>query len=342
MIKLYLQERSGNMLTLSKTLFAIGFGFIFSAFLGLILVPFLKKKKLSQTINRLVPEHASKAQTPTFGGFIFLVPVVFVMIVFLLTNKVSYSTNLLIIMLVMISYGIIGFLDDYLSFKKQNNKGLKRSQKFILQILIAIMFYILYLHFGTGTTTFEVTLLGIKWDLSLFYSLFILLLLVGTTNAVNISDGLDGLAGGLSAIAFAAYGVISWGSKYIEGNQDIAIFCFVMVGALIGFLLYNTHKAKVFMGDTGSLSLGAALATVAILTHHEISLGIIGGVFVIETLSAILQIISVKYFKKKVFLMAPLHHHFQRLGWEETDIVKLFWAGGFILALVALIYGVWI
>lgn len=335
-------ERSEKMLTLSKSLFSIGLGFVFSTLLGLVLIPFLKKKNFYQKINLFVPEHNDKSTTLSFGGLIFLIPTVVIMLCLIFLGKINYSTNILIVLLVMISYSLIGLLDDFVSFKKKMNKGLKRSHKFILQVLVAVMFYVIYLHYGTGTSTFEVTLLGIKWNLSLFYSLFILFLLVGTTNAVNITDGLDGLAGGLSAIAFAAYGVISWGSFYVEGNQAIAIFCFVMVGSLLGFLLYNAPKARIFMGDTGSLSLGAALATVAILTHHEMSLVIIGGVFVIETLSAIFQILSVKYFKKKIFLMAPLHHHFQRLGWEEYDIVKLFWTAGFMLALIALVYGVWI
>ena len=163
-------------------------------------------------------------------------------------------------------------------------------------------------------------------------------LLVGTTNAVNITDGLDGLCGGLSAIAFLSYGVISWGSYWITGYQEIAIF----TGAILGFLVFNTHPAKVFMGDTGSLALGGALATVAILTRHEISLAIIGGVFVIETLSSLIQIIAIKKFKKRVFLKAPLHHHFERLNWAETDIVKMFWIVGFLLGMLGIIYGVWL
>ena len=167
-------------------------------------------------------------------------------------------------------------------------------------------------------------------------------MLVGASNAVNLTDGLDGLAGGLSAIGFVAFGLMSWGSYWISGYQDIGIFCFILVGSIMGFLVYNTHPAKVFMGDTGSLTLGATLATIAILTSHEMSLAVIGGVFVIETLTVIIQIFSVVVFKRKVFLMTPIHHHFERLGWSETDIVKLFWIAGFILSLLALIYGVWL
>ena len=174
------------------------------------------------------------------------------------------------------------------------------------------------------------------------YTLFVLFLLIATTNAVNITDGLDGLCGGLSAMAFLAYGVIAFGSSWILGNESLAVFSFALVGSLIGFLLFNSHPAKVFMGDTGSLALGGALATIAILTHHEISLALIGGVFVIETLSSLIQIIAIRKFNTKVFLKAPLHHHFEELGWEETDIVKVFWVAGFLLAMFGVIYGVWL
>ena len=142
-------------------------------------------------------------------------------------------------------------------------------------------------------------------------------------------------------IIFLCFGIITWGSAWITGYQDIAIFCFILVGSILGFLVYNTHPAKVFMGDTGSLSLGATLAAVAIVTKHELSLAVIGGVFVMEVLSSIIQLTAIKKFKRKVFLMAPIHHHFEKLGWEETDIVKMFLIVGFMLGMVAIYYGVW-
>ena len=145
-----------------------------------------------------------------------------------------------------------------------------------------------------------------------------------------------------SAIAFLAFGVLAWGTSWVTGYQEIAIFCFVLTGSLLGFLAFNSHPARVFMGDTGSLALGAALATIAILTRREITLAVIGGVFVIETLSSLIQIIAIRKFKRKVFLIAPLHHHFEKLGWSETDIVKVFWIVGFMLAMAAIYYGVWL
>lgn len=330
------------MLTLTKSLFAMMIGFLMSTAFGLIAIPLLKKIKAGQRINIYVESHLRKSGTPTMGGLIFIIPTIITTIILILTNKIEFSVNLLIVMFVFISYSLIGFLDDYLSIKKNQNKGLTQIQKLILQFMVALIFYILYRKYTDANSVLEITLLHINWNLDWFYGIFILFLLIGSSNAVNLTDGLDGLAGGLSAISFLAFGLISWGSYWIVGYQDMGIFCFILVGSLMGFLVYNTNPAKVFMGDTGSLTLGATLATIAILTNHELSLAVIGGVFVIETLTVIIQITSVVLFKKKVFLMTPIHHHFERLGWRESDIVKLFWIIGFVLCLLALIYGVWL
>lgn len=330
------------MLTLTKSLFAMMIGFLLATAFGLFLIPLLKRIKVGQRINVYVENHQKKSGTPTMGGLIFIIPTIITTIILLLTNKIEFSVNLLIILFVFISYSLIGFLDDYISIKHKENKGLSQIQKLFLQFIVALIFYILYRKYTNANSVLEITLLHIKWNLDWFYGIFILLLLVGSSNAVNLTDGLDGLAGGLSAIAFLAFGLISWGSYWIEGYQDMGILCFVLVGSIMGFLVYNTNPAKIFMGDTGSLTLGATLATIAILTNHELSLAVIGGVFVIETISVIIQITSVIFFKKKVFLMTPIHHHFERLGWRESDIVKLFWIVGFLLCLLALIYGVWL
>ncbi len=330
------------MLTLTKSLFALMIGFILATILGLFTIPVLKKIKAGQRINVYVETHKKKSGTPTMGGLIFIIPTILTTIFLILTNRMVFSVNLLIVIFVFISYSLIGFLDDYLSIRKNENKGLTQLEKLLLQFVVALIFYILYRKYTDANSILEITLLHIHWNLGWFYGVFILLLLVGSSNAVNLTDGLDGLAGGLSAIAFVAFGLISWGSYWIEGYQDIGIFCFILVGAIMGFLVYNTNPAKVFMGDTGSLTLGATLATIAILTNHELSLALIGGVFVIETLTVIIQITSVVLLKKKVFLMTPIHHHFERLGWYEGDIVKMFWIVGFILCLLALIYGVWL
>lgn len=330
------------MLTLTKSLFALMLGFIGATIFGLIIIPFLKKLKAGQNINIYVEAHRNKAGTPTMGGLIFIIPTFAITLFLLLTGKIEYSVNLVIVLFVFLSYGLIGFLDDFISLRRKTNKGLTQFQKILLQLIVALVFYVLFRQYTAGDSYLRISALGIDWNLGWFYGVFILFLLVGSSNAVNLTDGLDGLAGGLSAIAFLAFGLIAMGSWWIEGNSDMGIFCFILMGSIMGFLVYNSNPAKVFMGDTGSLTLGATMATIAILTSHELSLAVIGGVFVIETLTVIIQITSVVLLKRKVFLMTPIHHHFERLGWKENDIVKLFWIVGFILSLFALIYGVWL
>ena len=330
------------MLTLTKSLFALMLGFIGATIFGLIIIPFLKKLKAGQNINIYVEAHRNKAGTPTMGGLIFIIPTFAITLFLLLTGKIEYSVNLVIVLFVFLSYGLIGFLDDFISLRRKTNKGLTQFQKILLQLIVALVFYVLFRQYTAGDSYLRISALGLDWNLGWFYGVFILFLLVGSSNAVNLTDGLDGLAGGLSAIAFLAFGLIAMGSWWIEGNSDMGIFCFILMGSIMGFLVYNSNPAKVFMGDTGSLTLGATMATIAILTSHELSLAVIGGVFVIETLTVIIQISSVVLLKRRVFLMTPIHHHFERLGWRENDIVKLFWIVGFILSLCALIYGVWL
>jgi len=330
------------MLILAKTILGIMLGFILSLITGLILIPILRKNKIGQKTSKLINiRHIKKDGTPTLGGFIFIIPTIISILLLYLRHSINLNHNLIILIFVFLSYAILGFIDDYLKIKYQNNEGLSIKIKFIIQLLIAIVFYSIYKYNG-GLTDLTISLFGFKIQLGYFFGLFILFLLVGTTNAVNITDGLDGLCGGLSVMAFFSYGVISWGSYWISGYQEIAIFCFILVGAVLGFLVFNTHPAKVFMGDTGSLALGGALATVAIVTRHEISLAIIGGIFVIETLSSLAQIIAIRKFNKKIFKKAPLHHHFEQLGWSESDIVKMFWIFGFMLGMLGIIYGVWL
>ncbi len=329
------------MLILAKSILGLMVSFFIAVFLGYFLLPILRKLNFKQNVSKHITErHLKKEGTPTIGGLIFIIPTIITMVVLYFKGSLEITHSLVIIMFVFISYSILGFLDDYIKIKKHNNGGLSIIQKLVAQVLIAVVFFYIYMR-GGGSTHLVITSLNIDWDLKWFYGLFILFLLVGSSNAVNITDGEDGLAGGLSAIAFLSFGIISWGTTWVEGYQEIAIFCFILVGALLGFLVYNSHPAKVFMGDTGSLGLGATLASVAILTKHELSLAVIGGVFVIETLSSFIQIVSIKKFHKKVFKMAPLHHHFEQLGWEETDIVKLFWIVGFLLGMSAIYYGVW-
>lgn len=326
---------------LTRGVLALMIGFIISIVTGIILVPLLKKFKISQTISTyLEKRHKEKEGIPTMGGLIFIIPTILSIVILILMGKLEFTSNLFIVLFVFVAYAILGFIDDFLIIKRRNNIGLTEIQKLIGQILIAIVFYIIYMKSG-ASSTLEIYTLGIEINMGWFYGVFLLFMLVASSNAVNITDGLDGLAGGLSMIAFLTFALISANSRAIEGTGEIAVFCFVLVGALIGFLAFNSRPAKVFMGDTGSLSLGATLATIAIITKHEITFIVVSGVFIFETLVSLIQIISVVYFHKKVFLMTPFHHHLEKLGWNERDIVVLFWCIGLILAMAAIVFGVW-
>ncbi len=326
------------MLLLTKAIFAIMIGFLSSTVLGLLLLPILKKLRVGQKISIFVGEaHRKKEGTPTMGGLIFIIPTIVATMALIITDKISYTSNLGIVLLVFLGYSAIGFLDDFLSVRKGNNEGLTTYQKLFMQVLIAIGFFYIYMRSG-GQTAWVVGTLHIDLEFGWLYGLAILFILVGASNAVNLTDGLDGLAGGLSAIAFIAFSLISLS----VGFEDIGIFSLILVGSLIGFLIYNTYPAKVFMGDTGSLALGAVMGAIAILTHRELTLLVVASVFVVETLSVIIQTFWVQVLHRKLFLMTPLHHHFEKLGWAETDIVKLFWVMGLILAMAGIIFGVWV
>ena len=225
--------------------------------------------------------------------------------------------------------------------KRNNNKGLSESSKLFLQTIVALVFFYLF-NLADHESLLWIHAFHIKLDIGFLYGLFILLCLIASSNAVNITDGLDGLSAGLSIIALSTFGIITWNTDWLLGYSDIAIFIFILVGSILGFLVYNVNPARIFMGDTGSLSLGATLASIAILTRHELLLIVIGLVFVIEMLSVILQRYYYKLTKKRIFPMAPIHHSFEKWGYTERDIVKLFWIVGFICSMIAIVYGVWL
>ena len=326
------------MLILTKSVMVMMIGFILATLLAIILIPFLKKEKAGQSINIYLRNHKKKEGTPTMGGLIFIIPTTLITILLLIFNKIEISYTLIIILFTFIGYAIIGFIDDYLIVKKHNNKGLTRMQKLGMQIILSIIFFYLFMK-GGNEPLLWVHSLNFKLDTGPFYGLFILFVLVASSNAVNLTDGLDGLAGGLSIIVFLTFGIISWNTEWLDGYEDIAVFAFTLAGCLLGFLLFNTNPAKVFMGDTGSLALGGTIGAFAILTRHEVLLVLIGLVFVIETLSCIIQIIYYKLTKKRLFPMTPLHHSFEKKGMSERDIVKLFWTIGLICSMLALVYG---
>lgn len=317
----------------------IAIAFLITVLLSPIVIPFLKRLKFGQVIREEGPEsHQAKSGTPTMGGIMILLSIVITSLV--MTFKMNghfKSYELWLLIFVVVGYGLLGFLDDFLKVAFKRNLGLTSKQKLFGQLVIAIIFYFIlrYFEFPTyiqlpGTT--------IRWDLGWGYAFLVIFLLVGGSNSVNLTDGLDGLLAGTAAIAFGAFAILSW---YHYTQHEITLFSLAVVGALLGFLVFNAHPAKVFMGDTGSLALGGAIAAVAILTKLEILLAIIGGVFVIETLSVIIQVISFKTTGKRVFRMSPLHHHYELLGWSEWRVVTTFWLVGLIFAALGLYIEVW-
>lgn len=330
------------MFILTKSTLALMIGFIISTLTGYFLIPLLKKLHVGQRISVFVGEnHKKKNGVPTMGGLIFIIPTFITILIMYFTKKININSNLLIILFVFVSYAFLGFLDDFMKLKRKQNEGLTEIQKLFGQVIIAVIFFFIYMKSGSEPLLWFHAF-NLKINIGWLYGFFILFMLVASSNAVNITDGLDGLAGGLSFIATLVLGVITWTTNWLIGYEDIAVFCFILAGSILGFLVYNAPVAKVFMGDTGSLALGGVLASIAILIRREITFAVIMGVFVIETLSVIIQVFSVLVFKKKVFLMTPLHHNFEKLGWKEQDIVKLFWIVGLILGTLAVVYGAWL
>ena len=330
------------MLIITKSSLVFLVGFIISLIIGSALIPLLKRKNADQRLSIYLEEqHKNKNHTPTMGGLIFILSTIISLILLYLTNKIELSYNFIIVIFVFISYAFIGFLDDYLIIKRNNNKGLSESQKLILQIIVAIIYFYLFLK-ADNEPLLWIHSIHLKLNIGWFYGLFILFILIACSNAVNLTDGLDGLASGLSLIAFITFGIIMYFTGWLEGYEEIGLFCFILSGSLLGFLFYNANPAKIFMGDTGSLCLGATLGTIAILSRHEFLLILVGIVFLLETVSVILQRYYFKLTKKRLFLMAPIHHTFEKKGWNERDIVKLFWTIGLIGAMLAIYYGVWL
>ncbi|MBT2581855.1 phospho-N-acetylmuramoyl-pentapeptide-transferase [Planococcus sp. ISL-109] len=312
----------------------IGFGvaLIFTVVLMPLFIPLLKRMKFGQSIREEGPQsHMKKTGTPTMGGLVFLISIIVTVLLVAAFNE-ELTTQVTILLMVLFAYGLIGFLDDFIKVVLKRNLGLTSLQKLIAQIVIAIVSFFL-LRTNGFDTALGIPFTEVSIELGWVYVLFIVFWLVGFSNAVNLTDGLDGLVAGTATIAFAAFGILA----IAQQQMGIALFTFAVAGGLLGFLVFNKYPAKVFMGDTGSLALGGALAMVSILLKQELLLLLIGLVFVIETASVILQVGSFKLRKKRIFKMSPIHHHFELVGWSEWKVVSVFWGVGFISAAVAVL-----
>jgi phospho-N-acetylmuramoyl-pentapeptide-transferase len=302
---------------------AAAVAFLVTVALGSTFIQFLQSRKFGQFVREEGPQtHLIKAGTPTMGGVVMLMGLVSALLVVARPNAATFAT----LLLVTVVAGI-GFYDDWQKISKKRPEGLSARYKFGLLMLAVVLADVLAIYY-VGVTQ---TVLVPYFDLSLvlgpgivgiaLFSGFLLLVIAGTTNAVNLTDGLDGLAAGAGALALLSYTAIA----FLERQYDVAIVCGAMVGAIIGFLWYNSHPADIFMGDTGSLAIGGVLAAAAVLTKTELLLPVIGGLFVVEALSVMIQVAVFKLTGKRVFKMAPIHHHFEFLGWEENKVVVRFW-----------------
>ncbi|ALS76808.1 phospho-N-acetylmuramoyl-pentapeptide-transferase [Planococcus rifietoensis] len=313
-------------------IFGFGIALIMTVALMPVFIPLLKRMKFGQSIREEGPQsHLKKTGTPTMGGLVFLISIIVTVLLVAAFNG-ELTTPVVILLIVLFGYGLIGFLDDFIKVVLKRNLGLTSLQKLLAQIVIAVLSFFL-LRANGFDTALGIPFTEVSIELGWVYVLFIVFWLVGFSNAVNLTDGLDGLVAGTASIAFAAFGILA----IVQQETGIALFTFAVAGGLIGFLVFNKYPAKVFMGDTGSLALGGALAMVSILLKQELLLLLIGLVFVIETASVILQVGSFKLRKKRIFKMSPIHHHFELSGWSEWKVVTVFWGVGFISAAIAVL-----
>ncbi len=310
--------------------------FLLAVFWGGPLIRLLKKYRIGKQIRVDGPSsHMVKMGTPTMGGLMMIIPVLLITAALNLPNLRGLDLigrSILLPMGVMLAYGILGAVDDLAGVRGTRGTGLLARYKFLWQVLIALV-AALGLHFALGLRSVAIPTIPYKIDIGLWYLPVAVFIIVGSTNAVNLTDGLDGLAGGTVAIAFTAYGIIA----YLQGQVYLVNFCFTVVGATLAFLWYNAHPAMLFMGDTGSLALGATLGTVALMTGQWLLLPVVGIIFVAEALSDILQVVYFKLTKgKRIFKMAPIHHHFELKGWSEVQVTLRFW----FIAMLAAMLGV--
>jgi phospho-N-acetylmuramoyl-pentapeptide-transferase len=331
-----------------RTGLSVGTSLIIVFLIGAPFIELFSKNKITGPIRQDGPiDHIiKKSGTPTMGGIIIILGVVFSTLLW------SDLTNIYIwtLMFVTLSLAILGFTDDLLKIKRKNSTGLNSKLKFLGQLVISTITIIILIKFSNHDYLYNLYFPFFKnliIDLGVFFIPFALFVIIGSSNAVNLTDGLDGLATVPVMLVALSFTFISYlvGNiifseylliQYIPDVGEISIFCGAIVGSCLGFLWYNAPPAKIFMGDTGSLSLGGSLAAVAIIVKHEIVLSIIGGLFVLETVSVIIQVISFKLTGKRVFMMAPIHHHFEKKGWAEPTIVIRFWIIAIILALIGL------
>lgn len=302
--------------------------------LGPIVIPFLKRLKIGQSIREEGPKShiETKSGTPTMGGLLIILGT----IIATLTSR-NYSKEVMVCLLSMLGFGLVGFLDDYIKVVLKRNLGLSAGQKMLGQLIFAVLLAVYGSRHSVDGTMLIIPFTNIYLDFGYLYIPFTVFAIVGIVNGVNLTDGLDGLNSGVTLIVMSAFALIANSfSLYNSAYNGIVIVAAATAGACLGFLKYNAHPAKIFMGDTGSLALGGVLAAIAVNTSFTLILPIIGGIYIIEVLSVIIQVSYYKKTKKRIFKMAPIHHHFEMCGWKETKIVAVFWLVSVILAFIGI------
>ncbi len=307
---------------------AFGLALVSTLVFGKIGIPLLQRLKAQQSIREDGPQaHLAKAGTPTMGGLFMLLALVMTICI-----VPPYSVTLWMLLFLTLGHGALGFSDDFIKAVKRRNLGLTAKQKLLGQAVLAIVFCYISIAYAALPTTIWIPLVDNTVDLGYAYYVLAFIIILGTTNAVNLTDGLDGLATGISAIAGAAFAVVG----LLVGSLSVTFFGIIVSAVCLGFLYFNANPAKVFMGDTGSLALGGAFAGMAIATKTELLLIVIGFVFVVEALSVILQVASFKTRGVRIFRMSPIHHHFELGGWSERKVVYVFWAVSLVMALLGI------
>ncbi|MHB1127116.1 MAG: phospho-N-acetylmuramoyl-pentapeptide-transferase [Bacillota bacterium] len=300
--------------------------------LGPVFIPILRRLKFGQSVRLDGPQtHLRKAGTPTMGGIMFLLALTAATLFLAKRNLTVYT-----VLLVTLGFGAVGFIDDFIKIVLRRPLGLKARQKLLGQFVLAVLLVVIAVVFLERGTSVAIPFSSYRIDLGPFYYPFAVLVIVFMTNAVNLTDGLDGLAAGITVFAGLGYTLVA----AITGQPDLAVFSAALAGGCLGFLRFNAHPARVFMGDTGSLAIGAAVASLSILTGTELLLPLIGGLYVVEALSVIIQVISFQLTGKRIFRMSPLHHHFELSGWSEIRVVVVFWIVALALSVLG-IYSVW-
>lgn len=296
---------------------------------GPFVLKWLRSLKAGQSIREEGPEsHQVKSGTPTMGGIMIIIAVVITCVIM----RKGITADMAVMLAAFLLFALIGFLDDFIKVAKKRNLGLTAKQKFLFQLVIAAAVAVYQMKTSDLGTSVYIPIAKVYADFGWFYIPFVVFVMVAMVNAVNLTDGLDGLASGCTVFVSLLLAITSFGF----GNEDTAVFSAAIMGGCLGFLIFNHHPAKVFMGDTGSLALGAALASAAIMMHIEFILVIAGGIFVAEVLSVIIQVISFKTTGKRVFRMSPLHHHFELGGWKETKVVTVFWLVTLALCVISM------